>query len=76
MYILHRGTVFKKEFSVALNDGDADQYVSELLQDNPRRLHEMVAHNHVVGTRVSHLVRWPSQFDFWSKERFAPLMDL
>ena len=52
--ILQSDTEFKKEFSLALNDADAEQFVSELLQDNPRRLHEMVAQNPLVGTRVFH----------------------
>jgi len=42
---------FEKVFSLDLSDVEAQQYMQDFLQDNPRKLHELVAGNPLAATR-------------------------
>ncbi len=45
---------FEREFSLDFADVETEAYLAEVLQEHPRRLHELVAANPIVGARCFH----------------------
>ena len=45
---------FHEQFSLELSDVETEAYLAEVLRENPRRLHELVAANPMVATRCFH----------------------
>ena len=54
LMLLQGSEVFQREFSLDFSDVDTEIYLAELLQEHPRRLHELVASNPIVGARCFH----------------------
>ena len=44
----------EKRFSLDMTDSEAEQYMKDFLQENPRRLHELVVANPLAATRCFH----------------------
>ena len=49
--LLHGDGKIQKRFSLDFTDTEAQQYVTDLLGVHPRKLHELVAQNPLVGTK-------------------------
>ena len=52
--MIHEDTRLKREFSLDFTDAEVEEYMKDLLADNPRRLHELVANNPLAATRTFH----------------------
>lgn len=52
--MIDEGKFHVKHFSLDMSDADTDAYLSEMLSERPRLLHEMVAQDPVAATRCFH----------------------
>ena len=52
--LLHGDSKIQSQFSLDFTDAETEQYVADLLGAHPRKLHELVAQNPIVGTKCFH----------------------